>query len=526
MITLRPNQKEAVEKAIHYFREDEPTPALMVLPTAWGKSILAAEVAAACPEPILVVQPTKELLEQNLSKYRQLCGTLAPAGIYSASFGKRQIDHVTFATIGSIKSLGAQFRALGFRKMLIDEAHLYPRKEQSMLGEFLRDSGIRQVLGITATPLKLESFSEKQGEKFDKWSELVMLTNPSPSGTFFKRILHVGQIQEMTALGYWSPLRYEVLPFDRHLLVMTSTGTDYTEDSIVSAYVANNVRQNIIAAIDYHSERRHILAFVPSVEEAQQLATLVPGSAYVSGEMPKKERAEIIKGFRSGQIRTVFNCQILSTGFDYPEIDMIITGYSTASVAKHYQVIGRGVRVHPDKRSCVVVDAGGNVERFGRVEDIRFEYDRRWRMFGTDGVLLTGIPIGGIGAFTRDDVLRLRQGSYGYPVMNFGKHKGKRLDQIPCGYLQWLAGSGQAEGNFFLRTEILRALENYVRDTTAEPPVSTLPDGQHAGEHMAFVPKGYLRWYYNSKEWNETNDSLRRGIEYFLHYSNNQPIQG
>ena len=178
MITLRPYQKEPVRKAVEFFRQDNPEPSLMVLPTAWGKSILAAEAAAACPDPILVVQPTKELLEQNLSKYRLLCGDLAPAGVYSASFGKRQIDHVTFATIGSIKNEGARFRELGFRKMLIDEAHLYPRKEQSMLGEFLRDSGIRQVLGITATPLKLESFSEKHGKKFDKWSELIMLTNP------------------------------------------------------------------------------------------------------------------------------------------------------------------------------------------------------------------------------------------------------------------------------------------------------------------------------------------------------------
>lgn len=521
MLTLREYQKEPVRKAIEYFREDSPEPSLVICPTGWGKSILAAEVAAACPDPILVVQPTKELLEQNLSKYRLLCGDLAPAGVYSASFGKKQIDHVTFATIGSIKSIGAQFRQLGFRKMLIDEAHLYPRKEQSMLGEFLRDSGIRQVLGITATPLKLENFSEKQGDHFDKWSELIMLTSLTPSGRFFKQILHVSQIQEMTTLGYWSPLRYEVLPFDRSLLTLNGTGSEYTEDSVVGAYVANNIRANIVAALDWHRERRHVLVFVPSVEEAEALASFYPDSVAISGGTPKKERAEIIRRFKAGEIRVVFNCQILTVGFDYPEIDMIVTGYTTASMAKHYQVLGRGVRVHPGKSDCLIVDAGGNVERFGRIEDIRFEMTDRWRMYGSGGLLITGIPVNAIGEFRREDVgyAYSYQGYRAAPI-SFGKHKGKSYEQVPASYLQWMVSSGAGYMDYIQKAAILRAMENHVRDTRFDPPASDLPDGQHAGEHIGFVPKGYLRWYYGSKEWNETNDSLRRGIELFLQVRN------
>ena len=318
MLTLRPYQKEPVRKAIDYFREENPDPSLMVLPTGAGKSVIAAEVAAACPDPILVVQPTKELLEQNLEKYRILCGELAPAGVYSTSFGKHQIDHVTFATIGSIKTIGTQFRQLGFRKMLIDEAHLYPRKEQSMLGAFLRDSGIRQVLGMTATPLKLENFSVKHGEKYDKWSELIMLTNLSPSGTFFKRIIHITQIQELTALGYWSPLRYEVLPFSRDHLQINSTGSEYSDESVITAYQYNNIRANILAALDYHRERRHVLVFVPSVEEAEALASFYPESASVSGSTPKKERKNIVDAFRAGGLRVIFNCNVLATGFGQP----------------------------------------------------------------------------------------------------------------------------------------------------------------------------------------------------------------
>lgn len=516
MLTLRPYQVEPIKKAIAFFREQNPEPSLMVCPTGWGKSLMAAEVAAACPDPILVVQPTKELLEQNLDKYRLLCGDLAPAGIYSASFGKKQIDHVTFATIGSIKNIGTQFKQLGFHKMLIDEAHLYPRKEQSMLGEFLRDSGIRHVLGLTATPLKLESFSEKQGDHYDKWSELIMLTNLTPSGRFFKHILHVSQIQEMTEMGFWTPLRYEVLPFSREHLTLNSTGNEYTEESTVSAYIANNIRENIIAALEYHQERKHVLVFVPTVEEAEALPYYCPDSAVITGQTPTKERQRLIAAFKEGTIRTIINVGVLATGFDYPEIDMIVTGFSTASVAKYYQILGRGVRIHPNKRDCLIVDAGGNYQRFGRIEDIRYEVTDRWRMFGTGGTLTTGIPINAIGLFHREDLSLAYTFGGAYSYIGFGKHKGKTYDQVPSSYLQWLLSSQNGQNDIMQRAQILRAMENHVRDTRYDPPLDTFPDGKHAGKHMGTVPAGYIKYYYRSKEWNETNDSLRRGLELFI----------
>ena len=518
MITLRPYQIEPIRKAIEYFRLQDPEPALMVMPTGWGKSLAAAEVAAACPDPILVVQPTKELLEQNLNKYRLLCGDLAPAGIYSASFGKKQIDHVTFATIGSIKDIGTQFRELGFRKMLIDEAHLYPRKEQSMLGQFLKDSGIRHVLGITATPLKLEQFGEKQGKHFDKWSVLTMLTEKSVDGTFFKSILHVSQVSEMTGLGFWSPLKYEILPFDKSALRMNTVGSEFADDAAIEAYIKNNVRANIFAALDWHGERRHCLVFVPSVEEAAVLAQSYPESAYVCGETPKKERDAIISAFKEGRIRVLFNVSVLSVGFDYTKIDLIILAFSTASVTKYFQIVGRGVRIDPEKRDCIIVDIGGNVERFGKAEDAFYKQGRdgRWRLYGTDGIILTGFPIQLLGSINRRDIIRANSVPAFEQLLTFGKHKDRYPSETPMSYRIWMLQymtDKIGESNY---NALLLSMENYVRDTTADPPAELLPDGKHAGEYISQIPTGYLRWYYGSKNWNETNDSLRRGLEKYL----------
>ena len=395
MIELRQNQIEPVRKAIDFFTQAKPKPSLIVLPTAWGKSILTAFVAKECNDKLIVLQPSKELLEQNYLKYCTLCNDFgSEAGIYSASFGRKEIMPITYATIGSIKNLGAKFKELGFTKMLIDEAHLYPREADSMLGRFLSDSGITHVLGITATPVKLQTNFSREGDTFSK---LVMLTSRSKKGNFFKEIIHVGQVSEMVQLGYWSKLLYQTSEFDDSLLVFNSSKSEYTEDSVQRAYNANGGNNSIIQALDNHPERKHILAFAPSVNDAIALSSQYPNSAVIYGDMDKRERADIISRFRQGKIRVIFNVRVLSTGFDYTGIDCIVLGISTASIALYYQVVGRGTRIDSDKQDCLIIDLGGNVERFGKVEDLTFEKGRQWRMFGTGGRLLSGIPISDIG---------------------------------------------------------------------------------------------------------------------------------
>ena len=436
MITLRQNQHEPIDKAIQFFQEPKPKPSLIVLPTAWGKSILTAYVAKHTNDRLIVLQPSKELLEQNYKKYLHLCDGFANAGIYSASFGRKEIAQVTYATIGSIKALGAKFKRLGFTKMLIDEAHLYPREANSMLGTFLKDSGITHVLGITATPVKLQTNRDMEGNTFSK---LVMLTSRSKKGNFYKDIIHVGQVQEMVQLGYWSPLKYEVAGFDDSLLVFNTSKSEYTEESVQMAYDANGGTQAVIDVLDAHPERQHVLAFVPSVQDAKDLSARYPNSAVIYGEMDKRERAETIERFRAGQIRVIFNVRVLSTGFDYTGIDCIVLGISTASIALYYQIIGRGTRIDPNKEDCLICDLGGNVNRFGRVEDIVFEKGKLWRMFGSGGRLLSGIPIHDIGKYSREDAkANDEKANAPIEIMPFGKYKGERITDIPLDYRQWM----------------------------------------------------------------------------------------
>lgn len=113
---------------------------------------------------------------------------------------------------------------------------------------------------------------------------------------------------------------------------------------------------------------------------------------------------------------------------------------------------------------------------------------------------------------TRDDVARMYSLTNSIETFPFGKHRGKKVDEAPMGYRMWFLRNRQ-DADLELLDKIRLTIESYTRDTRDEPPLVMMPDGQHAGKLMNEIPRGYLRWYYQAHEWNEFNDSLRRGIE-------------
>ena len=85
MYQLRPYQQEAVNNTVKYFKYKRD-PALIVLPTGAGKSLVIAELAKIAKGRVLVLAHVKELVEQNHAKYTSHG---LEAGIFSASLGKK-----------------------------------------------------------------------------------------------------------------------------------------------------------------------------------------------------------------------------------------------------------------------------------------------------------------------------------------------------------------------------------------------------------------------------------------------------
>ncbi len=450
---LRPNQIEPVKKGVAFFQQKKAEPSIIVAPTAFGKSVVIASIAREVGERLLVIQPNKELLEQNYNKFIGLGGT---ASIYSAAMGEKEIGEVTYATIGSIINVAHKFHSMGINKVIIDECDRFPREPNGMLRRFLTNAKITHILGLTATPLKLQNNLNQFKEPYSK---LVMLTSKSKKGNFFKHIIHVAQIQEMVDMKFWSPLYYESYDFDTGELVYNSTGAEYSDSSIKRAYKNQNIGQKIIKKIQSLYDRKSILVAVPSIEEAKELATQLPSCEAVYSDMPTSERNRIVEEFKSGKIRIVVQVNILSVGFDHPELDCIITGRPTASMSWWYQFVGRVTRIHPNKRDGLVVDFVGSVPKFGRVEDLYFKFvDGEWKLYGEDKKLITGIPINEIGLHIEGKPSPHQVAASGPKIlMPFGKWKDKEVREIPKSYREWMLTNFQWNPfNQKIKDEILR----------------------------------------------------------------------
>ncbi len=435
MITLRENQVSPVQVCVDFFKQENPQPSIAVLPTAWGKSILIAKVVESLTDGVVVLSPSKELLEQNFLKYHMLGGK---ATIYSASMGSKRLSNCVFATIGSIKNIGKRFKEMGIKKMIIDEIHLFPRNSDSMLGQFLKDSEIKTVLGVTATPIKLQSNMDQYGRPYSK---LVMLTANSKKGKFFKEIIAVSQIQEIVKLGYWAKLEYEQYLIDETGLKYNSTMADFTDESMKKVYESNDIHGKIIQKLQDLPNRKSIIVFVPGVEQAITLARQVPGSVAVYGDMPSKDRTRALTAFKNGSIRVAFNCNVLSCGFDHPQLDSIIMARPTASLAWYYQALGRATRIHPDKKDALIVDFSGNIKKFGRIEHLHYEKEGNlWKLYGEHDNLLSGIPLHQIGMYKKTpQPIKQQIAASGDLVWPYGKvHGGKLVSQLPREYREWV----------------------------------------------------------------------------------------
>ena len=371
--TLRPYQREAVDAAVSFLHGPAKHNAIEVLPTGSGKSLIIANIVTELGKPVLIFQPSKEILEQNLSK---LSSYGYHAGVYSASKGRTEISNITFATIGSVIGKASLFD--NFRFIIVDECHLVNAKKgmYKTFLETLTQAGAK-VLGLTATPYRLATNSYGP--------ELRFLTRTRPR--VFRDMIYYVQNKQLFNEGYLARLEYVTHNgFDRSKLKVNSTGADFTDESVQTYVWASNLPVKLVQVIETEMRmRKNVLVFTRFVEEARYLAGRIPGAAIVTGESSKKERAKVIDGFKRGTIPVVCNVGVLTTGFDYPELETVILARPTMSLALYYQMIGRCTRPHPQKESARVIDMCGNYGTFGKVEDLEIVDGGNGKWFVANG---------------------------------------------------------------------------------------------------------------------------------------------
>lgn len=359
---LRPYQYHAAAAALRSFQDKKGRNGIIILPTGAGKSLVIAEIASRADGPILVLQPSKEILEQNFAKL-QSYGILE-ADVFSASVGRKAINRITFATIGSVMNRMGDFRQ--FRNVIIDECHL-AKPSDGMYKKFI-DAESRHVIGLTATPYRLHS------SLFG--SQLKFITRTRPA--IFKEVLYVCQVSELLEAGFLARLKYyDCTNLDMSRVAANSTGEDYDERSLREEYKRTRFMDNLVSTVKRlmnpkrGGQRKGILVFTRFIEEAEYLANEIGIEAnIVTGNTPKNEREEILSDFNRGITRVVANVGVLTTGFDYPELDTVVLARPTKSLSLYYQMVGRAIRPAKDKEAWVI-DLSGTFKRFGKVEDLK-----------------------------------------------------------------------------------------------------------------------------------------------------------
>lgn len=396
-------QDESAESVFQYYEAGNIGNPLIALPTGTGKSLVNALIIRRTFERygtqrILCLTHVKELIEQNYKTLVRVWPT-APAGIYSAGVGRKDVGFpITFGGIGSIYK-----KAMVFQKtdvVIVDEAHLIGKDADTMYGKFIKALKIYNpyliVIGMSATPYRLGQGLLTEGGLFDA------ICCDYTSMARFNRLVDEGFISPLIPLHTRAELDVDGL----HIV-----SGEYNLKEMQTRYdVCSITRQAIEESIINGQGRKHWLIFATGVEHCENVARMMRevygiASAAVHSKIGKAEREEILRAFKAGELKAVVNNNVLTTGFDYPDIDLIIVLRPTNSPGLWVQMLGRGTRpvwpahdgsnwhLWPDgfvasgrydietapgrllcmregpKQNCLVLDFAANTKRLGPIND-------------------------------------------------------------------------------------------------------------------------------------------------------------
>lgn len=357
MYLLRPYQQDAVQATINHFQK-ERTPAVIVLPTGAGKSLVIAELARLARGRVLVLAHVRELVEQNHAKYLSFG---LDAGIYSAGLARKETEgKVIFGNIQSVARAADDFFN-GFSLVVIDECHRVSMEGETQYHQVITklqeaNPGIC-VLGLTATPYRLGFgwiYEYHQPRNLTRTDEQ----------RFFKKCIFELTIRHMIESGYLTqPVRIDspVACYDFSSLKLH--GTSFVQAQIEKILTDQKritpvIIQNIV---DLSKDREGTMIFTSSVHHAKEIMRSLPPfvSALVVGDTESKEREETIQAFKEKKLKYLVNVSVLTTGFDAPHVDVIAILRPTESDSLYQQIVGRGLRLSPGKTDCLILDYTG-----------------------------------------------------------------------------------------------------------------------------------------------------------------------
>jgi len=358
MYTLRKYQQEAVDGTLNYFRKKR-SPAVIVLPTGAGKSLVIAELAKIAKGRVLVLAHVKELVEQNHLKYESYG---LQAGIYSAGLNQKDSEQkVIFGSIQSVAKANDAFFS-DFTLLVIDECHRVGLEPDSQYAKVIKQLKLNNqricILGLTATPYRLGL----------GWIYNYALRGEIKTQElrFFKHCIYDLPLSYMIRNRYLTPpVKVDIPVTSYDFSELTEGGNSYTMAQLEEVLHQQRrltplIIKNIIDITD-SDKRQGVMIFSSTVKHAKEIMDCLPlGQArLVLGATELSERDQIVNDFKKKAFKYLVNVSVLTTGFDAAHVDVIAILRPTESISLYQQIIGRGLRLDTDKKDCLVLDYTG-----------------------------------------------------------------------------------------------------------------------------------------------------------------------
>ena len=328
---------------------------MLQMPTGTGKTrlfvstvndILACRMHDGIIPSVLLVVHRKELVSQ-------IAETLASYGleygIIQAGVEESRFCHIQVASVQTLVRRLQRWGRVRFEFIIIDEAHHTPSPTYMKILDAFSDS---KLLGVTATPHRLDYWGF--AHIFDK-----LIVSPDP--------------MEFIKSGFLSNYDYYSVPpecpiVDEINAIPIEKG-DFAEDSLIRLLDCGSIRSQVVDSyMKYGCGKKAIVYTINKAhnkhmcEEYQKRGI---NAVTIDCDTPQSERKQLLEEFKKGKIRIICNVNILSEGFDCPDVEVIQITRPTYSLSMYLQQVGRGLRVSPGKDKSVFIDNVGSYLRFG-----------------------------------------------------------------------------------------------------------------------------------------------------------------
>lgn len=348
MLILRPYQRTLLQQIRDAIRAGKKR-ILVQSATGSGKTVLIAAMLqglAAKQNRGWFINHRREILRQSV----RTLTTAADVSVGIVQSGVK-LEPSELIQVCAIQSLVRRVDRLQSPHVLVwDECHHVASKSWAALHEAYPDA---VHIGLTATPARLD------GRGLGPWFD-VLLEGPSTA--------------DLIQQDWLAPYRLIAPPTRLDLSGVHTVAGDYNRKEADTAMTGSTVMGDALTEYQRRCAGARALLFLWSIEASKQTVARFQSAgiaaAHVDGTTPERERDAVMARFRAGELRVLSNVDLVSEGFDVPDLDAVFLLRPTASLGLYLQQVGRALRPAAGK-TALIVDHVGNYTRHGLPDDPR-----------------------------------------------------------------------------------------------------------------------------------------------------------